>query len=146
MRNKKLKIYGLNEIEEKTKKSEEENFLLKMQLNELIDANKKLKEQIEKKNKIQSGEYFFDFWRFDTHYMYSEEGDRSSVQHINFKEKYEQIPKVMVGLNGLDTEKDQNLRIKVSASNIDESGFDILVETWDVSAIYRVKVSWISYG
>ena len=136
----------LNELEKKAKKSEEENFLLKMQLNELIEANKKLKEQIEKKNKIQSGEYFFDFWSIDSHYMYSNEGDRSSVKHINFKEKYEEIPKVMVSLNGLDTEKDQNLRIKVSANNIDEAGFDLLVETWAASAVYRVKVSWISYG
>ena len=134
----------INEIESKY---QEENELLKMQINELIEENKNLKEKItQNKIKLQSGEYLFDFWQIRSHYMYSQRGDRSVVEHIKFNENYEITPKVMVSLIGLDTNKGENLRVKVSAENINISGFDLKVSTWDSSAIYRAKVSWISYG
>ena len=137
----------INEIEEKTKKNDEENSSIKMQINELIKENNHLREEIIKKEiKIQSGEYLFDFWGIESHYMYYQTGDRSAIKHINFDNYYENIPKVMVSLSGLDTEKKENIRIKVHAENIDIYGFDLRIETWDVSGIYRVKASWISYG
>jgi hypothetical protein len=125
----------------------EEFELFKMQLNELIDENKRLKEQItENEITIKSGEILFDFWSTGSHPMFTQEGDRHFEQHINFDEEYETVPKVMVSLKGLDADKMENLRIKISAENISTSGFDIRVFTWNDSKIYRVFASWISYG
>ena len=140
-------LQKLNELEEKAKKKTEENYLLKRQINKLIEENKNLKEQIIKAEiKIQSGEYFFDFWNIDSHYMYTKFGNRSVIEHIKFEENYEKTPNVMATLNGLDAGNDANVRIKVYAENIDTSGFDLRVDTWDNTSIFRVKASWISYG
>jgi len=136
-----------NKLKEMEDKLFEENTSLKRQINEIKEENKKLKEQISQKDiKIQSGEYLATFF-FDNknNYMYNSTGTRSFTQRIYFNEVYEKIPNVMVSINGLDSDKDRNLRINVFAEHIDTSGFNLKIITWDNTALYRVKSSWIAF-
>ena len=133
------KIVTLFKINEMQNKLSEENALLKKKL-------KNLEEQLSKKEKIQSGEYLAKFSWDSKHYMHSSKGPRSFKIHINFNEKYEKIPHVMVSLKGLDINGDRNIRIYVFSENVSVYGFDLVIGTWNDSLIYEVNVSWISYG
>ena len=125
----------------------DENTLLKSHINEIKEENKELKKHSHKAIKIQSGEYYADFFDLDEyHYMYEGTDYRSYKYYITFNEKYENVPNVMVSISQLDTDSETNLRIDVSAENIDTSGFYCTIMTWHNTKIYRVKVSWISFG
>ena len=132
----------------------EENNLLKNEVNkltekcnELTEQNKELKEQISKKDKIQTGEYIAQFLEGSyATYMYSSTGDRSFKKHISFDEKYEKKPHVMVSIRGIDLCKDFNSRLYANAENIDTSGFDLIIGTWADSLVFKVYISWISFG
>ena len=146
----KNEINDINLQNQELKKMEgqllEENNLLKNQINEINLQNKELKELISQKDiKIQSGEYFVDFYSSDIKYMMDSIGWRTFTQHINFDEKYEKNPRVMVSINQLDNNKNKNLRINVFPENIDISGFDITISTWDDTSIYSVRIDWISF-
>lgn len=133
-------------LEEMKNKNYEEINLLKSQINKLNSHNKELKEQISQKDtKIQIGEYEVNFFNSNYTYMFDSTGHRSYTQHINFEEKYETIPKVIVSINSLDTDRDANLRVDVKAENIDNYGFDFTIITWYDSKIHSVRISWISF-
>ena len=137
----------MHTLKEMQEKFFEENNLLKNQIKEIKQENKELKEQISKnKINIQSGEYVA-FFPCGQHYMNKDEGVRTFTQHINFEKKYEVIPHVMVSLSSLDacTYNNKNVRVKVNATNINTSGFDIQIITWFNSSLFEIKVSWISY-
>ena len=137
----------MDKLKEMQDKFFEENNLLKNQIKEIKQENKELKEKISKnKINIQSGEYTA-FFPCGQHYMNKDEGARTFTQHIKFEKKYEVIPRVMVSLSSLDacTFNNKNVRVKINATNIDTSGFDIQIITWFNSSLFEVKVSWISY-
>ena len=72
-------------------------------------------------------------------------GWREFKYHVNFETKYEKKPQVIVSINQLDSNKDKNLRINVFPADIDNSGFDLKMQTWDDTLIYRVRIVWISF-
>ena len=80
--------------------------------------------------------------------MNNEKGNRIVKQHITFEKKYETKPNVMVAISSLDAgaTSDKTTRVRVSAKNIDTSGFDIEINTWHTSVLFEVKVSWISFA
>ena len=140
----------MDKLKEMNDKFFEENTLLKNKINELKEENKILKEKISRQNlNIQTGEYEGCFpWK--EHYMNTDNGLRTVTHHITFEKKYEANPHVMVSISSLDAGsnsfRDKTIRIKVYALNIDTSGFDIQVSTWEWSTLFGVKVSWISFS
>ena len=70
---------------------------------------------------------------------------REFKYHVNFDKAYEKKPQVVVSINKLDYDKNKNLRINVFAADIDSSGFDLKIQTWDDTIIYRVTIAWISF-
>ena len=70
-------------------------------------------------------------------------GDRSIIEHIEFKETLETVPQVFTSISGLDTDSKFNPRISVNAENITPEGCDIVMKTWGPSNVAYVKVSWI---
>ena len=139
----------MDKLKEINDKFFEENNLLKSQINDLKKENEELKVKISRQNiNIQTGEYEGCFpWK--KHYMNMDSGIRIVTHHITFEKKYEAIPHVMVSISSLDAGSngkfDKNIRIKVYAKNIDTSGFDIQIHTWECSTLFGVKVSWISF-
>ena len=129
-------------------KLKEINDKFSSETNQLKKENEKLKEIIKKQNNnIQTGEYV-GFFPYKQHYMNNEKGNRIVKQHITFEKKYETKPNVMVAISSLDAgcAKAVTTRVRVSAKNIDTSGFDIEINTWCASVLFEVKVSWISFA
>ena len=130
-------------------KLKEINDKFSSETNQLKKENEKLKEIIKKQNNnIQTGEYV-GFFPNKQHYMNNATGSRIVKQHITFEKKYETKPNVMVAISSLDAgcaTSENVTRVRVSAKNIDTSGFDIEINTWCASVLFEVKVSWISFA
>ena len=129
-------------------KLKEINDKFSSETNQLKKENEKLKEIIKKQNNnIQTGEYVGNF-PCCQHYMNNAKGNRIVKQHITFEKKYETKPNVMVAISSLDAGCATSIttRVRVSAKNIDTSGFDIEINTWCASVLFEVKVSWISFA
>ena len=125
-----------------------ENSSLNNQINEIKTENINLKEQILKNdNKLQSGDYYFDFYFPDSENYEAMRtfGWREFKYHVNFDKVYEKKPQVIVSINQLDSNKDKNVRINVFAADIDTTGFDLKIQTWDDSIIYSARIAWISF-
>jgi len=52
----------------------------------------------------------------------------------------------MVGLQFLDIPHGPNHRLKTTAENITEEGFDLLFDTWSDTRVYGCGASWIAIG
>ena len=130
-------------------KLKEINDKFSSETNQLKKENEKLKEIIKKQNNnIQTGEYVGNF-PCSQHYMNNATGNRIVKKHITFEKKYETKPNVMVAISSLDAgcaTSENVTRVRVSAKNIDTSGFDIEINTWCASVLFEVKVSWISFA
>jgi hypothetical protein len=140
----------MDKLKEMNDKCFEENTLLKNQINQLKEENKELKEKISRQSlNIQTGEYE-GYFPWKKHYMNKDNGLRTVTHHVTFEKKYEANPHVMVSISSLDAGsngfEDNTVRIKVDALNINPSGFDIQVSTWEGSTLFGVKVSWISFS
>ena len=136
----------INELKEKQEKNYEEYNLLKKDTNDLKEKNKELKAKIlNNLVKIQAGEYHACFPSNTRHYMHCQSGNRTFKKHIDFDKEFESTPNVIVAIEALDTNKDTNLRLFLKKENIDNSGFDLIVGTWDNTSIFGVKISWIAF-
>lgn len=134
-------------LKEMQDKFSEENNLLKKQINEIKEENKKLNEQIYKNEMlIQYGEYWGDFAWIKDHYMHQLSGPRSVSAQIHFSKTYKKKPNVIISINAIDVDSTDNLRINAFPINIDTWGFCIKIETWGNTKIYKVKISWTSFG
>lgn len=73
-------------------------------------------------------------------------GTRSYRYEIQFEREFGTVPIVQLGVVGLDSSKDDNLRLRVRAEAISERGFTLLLETWLHSQLWSVDVSWLAIG
>jgi len=71
---------------------------------------------------------------------------RSCVQPIVFERQFAVPPLLHLGLVGIDSSKDDNLRLSLRAENITQYGFSLRVETWLNTKIWSVEVSWLAIG
>ena len=121
-------------------------------IKKIDDLENKIKTLEENKNnpqtiKIQSGEYFQEFWKEKDHYINtSNVGFRPVIKHISFKEQYKTTPQVLVSLTGLDCEGKFNTRVYICAKDINICGFNLEIATCGDSKVYYAKVNWISFG
>ena len=74
-------------------------------------------------------------------------GPRSDTVHVDFPGgKFNTIPKVQVMFNNFDTDKNTNLRLSVSATNITAQGFDAVISTYFDSKVYGVGFAWFAHA
>ena len=145
----------INEITTKTKELKEtdcklieDNTILSNQMNEIKMENKEFKDHIlQSKTKFQSGDHLFDFYDNYDEYKYMMNGNdwREAKHHVTFDVKYDKNPKVIVSINQLDYDKNKNLRINVLPADIDSTGFDLKIQTWEDTSLHSVRLSWISF-
>ncbi len=64
---------------------------------------------------------------------------------IPFKVPFELPPRIIVALAVIDAEHQFNLRVTVSAEEVQAEEFNIRVTTFGDSLIYSVLVSWIAH-
>ena len=78
--------------------------------------------------------------------MWSAVGDRSVTVDITFVRAFRVPPAITLGLTGLDSSHDQNLRFLLHATDIKAAGFKIEFLTWSDTHIARASVSWQAMG
>ncbi|MDI1431410.1 H-type lectin domain-containing protein [Polyangium sorediatum] len=79
--------------------------------------------------------------------LYTENGLRTFVQHINFSAVFATAPTVIVSISGLDSATTPtSVRLGVEALNVTPSGFDLRYGTWADSVVYGATVSWVAYS
>lgn len=71
---------------------------------------------------------------------------RKFQYRVVFERPFAAPPLVHLGVTGLDVSKDDNLRVRVRALDIDSDGFLIEAETWLNTKIWCVEVSWLAIG
>ncbi len=78
--------------------------------------------------------------------MWSGDGDRKVELNIAFQTPFNAPPAVTLGLAGVDSAHDQNLRFWLAAHDVTTTGFKIEFSTWDDTHIARAAVSWQAIG
>ena len=78
--------------------------------------------------------------------MWSGDGDRAVVVDIRFSHPFEKTPAITLGVTGLDSSHDQNLRFYLNAKDATATGFKIEFSTWGDTHIARASVSWQAMG
>jgi hypothetical protein len=76
----------------------------------------------------------------------STDGDRAFRCYVAFSRAFSAPPIVQVGIVGLDVSKEDNLRVRVRALEISETGFVLQASTWLNTRIWSVEVSWLAIG
>jgi hypothetical protein len=77
---------------------------------------------------------------------------RTFERSVKFAKAFEKEPKIQLSMyhidatpNGFDTANTPNIRISLSAFDIDKNGFKIRITTWDASRIWGAGVAWLAY-
>jgi hypothetical protein len=78
--------------------------------------------------------------------MWSSEGDRTVTTEIQFYSAFRYPPAITLGVTGLDSSHDQNLRFWLNAIDVTGTGFIIEFKTWGDTHIARASVSWQAVG
>lgn len=65
---------------------------------------------------------------------------------VTFNQKFASAPKVIASVSSADVAKGSNLRITVSASDVDAAGFTVHADTWGDTTLYSCGVSWFAIG
>jgi hypothetical protein len=78
--------------------------------------------------------------------MWAQDGDRLVSLDILFTRHFKRAPAVTLGLSGIDSATDQNLRFWLHAQNVTTKGFTIEFSTWYDTHIARAAVSWQAIG
>ncbi len=64
---------------------------------------------------------------------------------IQFQSRFSAQPTVVLALCGLDCGHWANLRVDVCPENVQPEEFNIVVKTWNGTAIFSAVVNWIAY-
>jgi hypothetical protein len=78
--------------------------------------------------------------------LQSGSGPRRHAQDVSFERSFSAPPVVQLGVVGVDSSREHNLRVRVKAENITAAGFTLVVETWWETALFGVDVSWLAIG
>ena len=78
--------------------------------------------------------------------MWSEEGPREAVTHVDFAAAFFEPPMVHVSISMWDTDGDTNQRADLRAENITRAGFDLVFRTWGDSRVARIRADWMAIG
>ncbi len=78
--------------------------------------------------------------------LHEGDGERRYEQAVVFERSFSAPPVVQVGVVGVDSSRDHNLRLRVHAEHITATGFTIVVETWLHTQLWSVDVSWLAVG
>ena len=72
--------------------------------------------------------------------------DRVFRNHVTFSRSFSAPPIVQVAIVGLDVSNEHNVRVRVRALDITETGFTLMAKTWLSTKIWSVDVSWLAIG
>ena len=74
------------------------------------------------------------------------QGDRTfRTQDIAFPIQFAQPPRVSLSIAGIDANAQTNLRIRLTAEDVQQDEFNIRVNTWADTQIYSLVVAWVAH-
>jgi hypothetical protein len=71
-------------------------------------------------------------------------GERFYRKRITFQTPFQQTPEVVVSIAGVDIAQEKNARLRVHAEKVDAQGFELVIETWWDTQMWRVRATWIA--
>ena len=71
---------------------------------------------------------------------------RQRTVKIKFGEKFKTVMEVIPSIKTLDSHHKCNVRIDVSAENITNEGFDLIITTWYDTMVWVINVKWYAIG
>jgi len=78
--------------------------------------------------------------------MWTEQGDRTVRQRVNFSERFLRPPVVHLSMGMWDLDVSTNQRGDLLAENVTSAGFDLLFHTWGDTRVARMRVQWMAIG
>lgn len=78
--------------------------------------------------------------------MWAGDGDREVRFKVRFSTSFQRPPHITLGITGMDSSKDQNLRFSLDAEAVTQEGFEVVMKTWDDTKIARASVNWSAIG
>lgn len=82
----------------------------------------------------------------DSGEMWTGAGQRSRSVGVTFSAAFFGPPEVMVSLDMWDMDRGTNQRVDISATQVTETGFEILLRTWGDTRIARARAAWLAIG
>ena len=74
------------------------------------------------------------------------QGDRTfRTPDIAFPVQFAQPPHVSLSIAGIDASAQANLRIRLTAEDVQQDEFNIRVNTWADTQIYSLVVAWVAH-
>lgn len=71
---------------------------------------------------------------------------RTFVVDVFFDSTFVSPPVVQLGLTGFDIDDRDSSRLTLTAENITQSGFQVLVTTWAGTRVYAAEFNWLAIG
>ena len=78
--------------------------------------------------------------------MWSGQGPREVRRRIDYGVTFIEPPMVHVSLGMWDVSNQTNIRIQVTAEEVEDTGFALSLRTWADTRIARAAVSWLAVG
>ena len=78
--------------------------------------------------------------------MWAGDGPRSVSSAVAFGSNFDAAPGVHVSIGSIDAASEQNLRLRIGASDVTPEGFTVAAHTWGDTRIGRLTVSWLAVG
>lgn len=99
-----------------------------------------------KNTHFQRNTYFFDVNTTD-YKLHDGDGERSFIFYIEFEEKFDDAPKVFIGVSTIDIELDgmSHLAYGVEALGINDAGFTLKIRVWGDTRIKSIGGYWDAY-
>lgn len=82
-----------------------------------------------------------------TSFIHAKSGNCNQVNaKIKFGKPYDEAPKVVVFLSGIQANCNYQLRFNIRAEDVTTTGFKLKGGTWCDSILFNLKITWISYA
>ena len=78
--------------------------------------------------------------------MWTGDGMRKLRKNVKFDDAFATAPSVQVSLSMWDLDQKTSPRADVSATDVTETGFTILFQTWGDTRVARVRADWLAIG
>ena len=78
--------------------------------------------------------------------MWTGDGPREERRRVDFGVTFMEPPVVHVGLGMLDISNQSNLRLQMSAEEVEASGFTACFRTWGDTRVAWVSIAWVAVG
>ena len=81
------------------------------------------------------------------HYtLHENTGERVFTVEVNFLKPFENKPDVVVGINGIDVDKNTAVKYSVKPISVSRDGFTVELKTWGDTKIFSVGGFWVAHA